>query len=87
MLGSKLFDIPSYLLSQFTIGFKHCGWSGDLIVMGKLPLLGRPTSLDNRRAKACNGCGWGWFGHFSPVYHFSSLCLTLGDGPLFSKGR
>ena len=37
---------------------------------------GRPSSLDYSRARSkctCSRCGWGLFGHFSLVYHFSFL--------------
>ena len=37
------------------------------MVLGKLPVPGRPTSLDKSRARAycaCSRCGWGLFGHF-----------------------
>ena len=37
------------------------------MVLGKLPVPGRPTNLDENRARAygaCRGCGWGLFGHF-----------------------
>ena len=43
------------------------GWSGGAMVLGKLPVPGRPTSLDKSRARAyctCSRCGWGLFGHF-----------------------
>ena len=47
------------------------GWSGGAMVLGKLPVPGRPTNLDSSRAGACcacSGCGWGLFGHFfSPL--------------------
>ena len=62
------------------------GWSGGATVLAKLPVLGRPTNLDCSRARAycaCNGCGWGMFGHFfsrlSFLYYFP---LSLGDGPI-----
>ena len=45
------------------------------MVLGKLPVPGRPTNLDYSRARAycsCNRCGWGLFGHFfshpSPLF-------------------
>ena len=44
------------------------------MVLGKLPVPGRPTSLDKSRARAycsCSRCGWGLFGHF--YSHLSSL--------------
>ena len=37
------------------------------MVLGKLPVPGRPTNLDKSRARAncaCSWCGWGLFGHF-----------------------
>ena len=40
------------------------GWSGGAMVLGKLPVPGRPTNLDESRARAygaCRGCGWGLF--------------------------
>ena len=43
------------------------GWSASAMVLGKLPVPGRPTYLDNSRARAycaCSRCGWGLFGHF-----------------------
>ena len=51
-------------------------------VLGKFAVPGRPTNLDNSRARAyraCSRCGWGLFGHFSLVYLFSFLSLSLGD--------
>ena len=49
-------------------------WSGGAKVLGKLSVPGRPTSLDDSRARAycsCSRCGWGLFGHFFP--HLSIL--------------
>ena len=62
------------------------GWSGGTMVLGKLPVLGRPTNLDYSGAKAycpfC-GCGWGLFGHFfSRLSFLFSFSLSLGDGPI-----
>ena len=52
----------------------------------KSPLPGRPTNLDNSRARACcaySRCEWGLFGHFFSglSFHFS-FSLSLGDGPI-----
>ena len=56
------------------------------MVLGKLPVLGRPTNLDYSRARAyCvySRCGWGLFGHFfSHLLFISSFSLSLGDGPI-----
>ena len=62
------------------------GWSGGAKVLGKLSVPGRPTSLDDSRARAycaCSRCGWGLFGHFfSHLYFLFSFSLSLGDGPI-----
>ena len=61
------------------------GWGGAM-VLGKLPVPGRPTSLENSRARAycaCSWCGRGWFGYFfSHLLFLSSFSLSLGDGPI-----
>ena len=56
------------------------------MVLGKLPVPGRPTNSDYSRARAyCaySRCGWGLFGHFNSHLSFlSSYSLSLGDGPI-----
>ena len=52
------------------------------MVLGKLPVPGRPTNLDYSSARAycaCSGCGWGLFEHFTLVYHFSFLSPSLWE--------
>ena len=54
------------------------------MALGKLPVPGRATNLDWSRARAicaCNGCGWGLFGHFYSLSFLFSFSLSLGDGP------
>ena len=55
-------------------------------MLGKLSVPGRPTSLDDSRARAycaCSRCGSGLFGHFFPHLSFLfSFFLSLGDGPI-----
>ena len=51
------------------------------MVLGKLPVPGRPTNLDYSRARAycaCSPCGWGLFGHcfLSPIISFFFLPLS-----------
>ena len=56
------------------------------MVLGKLPVPGRPTNLDDSRTRAycaSNGCGWGLFGHFySRLSFLFSFSHSLGDGPI-----
>ena len=56
------------------------------MVLGKLQLPGRPTNLENSRARdycACSRCGLGLFGHCFHLHHFFFfLPLSLGDGPI-----
>ena len=75
------------------------GWSGGAMMLGKLPVPGRPTNLDKSRARAycaCSRCGWGCLDIFSLIYLFSflspSLCETARyrlkyclEGPLSPK--
>ena len=56
------------------------------MVLGKLPVPGRPTNLDDSRARAyctCSKCGWGLFGrlYYPPSFLFS-FSLSLRDGPI-----
>ena len=59
------------------------------MVLGKLPVPGRPTYLDDSRARAycaCSRCGWGLFGHFhSRLSFLSAFSLSLGDGPISTE--
>ena len=59
-------------------------------MLGKLPVPGRPTTMDYSRARAyctCSRCGWGLFGHF--FSHLSLLFFflppSLGDGPIYTE--
>ena len=52
---------------------------GSAMVQGKFSVPGRPTYLDNSRARAyCafSRCGWGLFGHFSLVCLLFSFSLS-----------
>ena len=59
---------------------------GDAMVLGKLPVPGRPTCLVKSRARAyCSyrRCGWGLFGHFFSRLSFPFFfSLSLGDSPI-----
>ena len=59
------------------------GWLGGAKVLGKLPVPGRPTSLDDSRARAycaCSRCGWGFVWTF-----FLSSIFSLFFLPLFGR--
>ena len=59
------------------------------MMLGKLPVPGRPTNFDYRTARAyCaySRCGWGLFGHFySRLSVLFSFSLSLGDGPIYTE--
>ena len=53
------------------------------MVLGKLSVPGRPTNLDNSRARAyplAVGAGWGCLDIF--FSRLSSFSPSLGDGPI-----
>ena len=55
------------------------------MVLGKLPVPGRPTNLDKSRARACcacSRCGWGCLDFFLLSIISLSFSLSLGDGPI-----
>ena len=58
------------------------GRSGGAMVLGKLPVPGRPTiwiTVGARAYCAYSRCGWGLFGHFDSLLFFlSSFSLCLG---------
>ena len=52
------------------------------MVVGKLPVPGHPTNLDNSGAReywACSMCGKGLLRHFSLICHFSILSPSLWE--------
>ena len=54
-------------------------------MLSKLSVPGRPTNLNDSRARtycACSWYGWGGLDIFSLDYHFSFLSPSLGDGPI-----
>ena len=65
--------------------YRKSGWSGGAKVLSKLSVPGRPTGLDDSRARAycaCSRYGLALFGHFfSPLSFLFSFSLSLGDGP------
>ena len=73
-------------ISVYTGRLLEGGRSGGAMMLGKLPVPGRPTYLEESRARAyyaCSRCGRGLFGCFfsrlSFLFYFS---FSLGDGPI-----
>ena len=64
--------------------FKGCrGWLGGAMVLGKLPVPGRPTTLitvGQGPTALAVGAGGGGLDIFTLIYRFSSFSLSLGDG-------
>ena len=62
------------------------GWSGGAMVLGKLPVPGRPTFwiiVGQGLIALAVGAGGGCFGHFySPLSFLFFFSLSLGDGPI-----
>ena len=61
------------------------GWSGGAMVLGKLPVPGRPTILitvGQGPTALAVGAGGGCLDIFILIYPFSSFSLSLGDGPI-----
>ena len=54
------------------------------MVLGKLPVPGRPTNLDSRARAycACSRCGFGLVWAFLLSTILSSFSISLGDGPI-----
>ena len=59
------------------------------MVLGKLPVPGRPTfciRVGQGSTALAVGDGWGWFGHFySRLSFLCSFSLSLGDGPIYTE--
>ena len=61
------------------------GWSGGAMVLGKLPVPGRPTILTTVGQGPIGlavGAGGGGLDIFILIYPFSSFSFSLGDGPI-----
>ena len=71
---------------SFVVLFVDNGWwSCDAMVLGKLPVPGRPTILitvGQGPIALAVGAGGGGLDIFTLIYPFSSFSLSLGDGPI-----
>ena len=80
-------DSLTHAASNSRSPFPHLcrGWSGDAMVLGKLPVPGRPTILitvGQGPIALAVGAGGGGLDIFTLIYPFSSFSLSLGDGPI-----
>ena len=80
-------SLPSTIASgEFTQHHRTRGWSCGAMVLGKLPVPGRPTiwiTVGQGPTALAVGAGGGLFGHFySHLSFLSSFSLSLGDGPI-----
>ena len=79
-------DFALYL--EGSLMYKHDtfgGWSSGAMVLGKLPVPGRPTILitvGQGPFALAVGAGGGGLDIFTLIYPFSSFSLSLGDGPI-----
>ena len=61
------------------------GWSGGAMVLGKLPVPGRPTiriTVEQGPTVLALGAGGGCLDIFTLIYPFFFFSLSLGDGPI-----
>ena len=78
----KIVNIPKILKTPHP---KNKGRSGGAMVLGKLPVLGRPTILitvGQGLIALAVGAGGGGLDIFTLNYPFFSFSLSLGDGPI-----
>ena len=80
----KLLLFQPYVKMAGTVWFLG-GWSGGAMVLGKLPVPGRPTiwiTVGQGPIALAVGAGGGGLDIFTLIYPFSSFSLSLGDGPI-----
>ena len=89
MINANIVDmyVPFQIVGDGYAITRTAGWSGGAIVLGKLPVPGRPTNLDYSRARAYCACSMCWWSRFKPFFShlsflFFSFSFSLGDGPI-----
>ena len=89
MLGysSYILEVSIKRLLQIdsSLSQSEWGWSGGAMVLGKLPVPGRPTILitvGQGPIALAVGAGGGGLDIFTLIYPFSSFSLSLGDGSI-----
>ena len=90
-IGQKFYSAPTppMILIRYNLVVRFGsvrGWSGGAMVLGKLPVPGRPTiwiTVGQGPTALVVGAGGGCLDIFTFIYPFlSSVSLSLGDGPI-----
>ena len=82
--------IPHYnyffdLVNMINVITTPSGWSGGAMVLGKLPVPGRPTiliTIGQGPVALAVGAGGGGLDIYTLIYPFSYFSLSLGDGSI-----
>ena len=88
VLSSPCMWYSSNVSTFIAIHFASCyiwGWLRGAMVLGKLPVPGRPTILitvGQGPIALAVGAGGKGLDTFTFIYPFSSFSLSLGDGPI-----
>ena len=80
ILGNQ--QVTVYLFFLISVFLDRGGWSGGAMVLGKLPVPGRPTVwiiVGQGPTALAGGAGGGCLDIFSLVYHFSFLTPSLWE--------
>ena len=75
----------SRVLIRVSVSIIFWGWSGGAMVLGKLPVPGRPTTLitvGQGPTALAAGAGWVVWTFFPRLSFLFSYSLSLGDGPI-----
>ena len=71
--------------ASYNLDNSRAGESGGAMVLGNLPVPGRPTitiTVGQGPIALPGGAGGGCLDIFTLIYHISSFSVSLGDGPI-----
>ena len=81
-IGVEFAKYKSNKLYDTCFSFNFCGWSGGAMVLGKLPVPGRPTiwiTVGQGPTVLAVGAGGGCLDIFTLIYPFSPLSPSLWE--------